>query len=264
MNEFAAKFKKAVRANFDKSDKQYEAFEANSGHFTRLTEYLWDYVKESQMVKPDGNNKSLTILDVGCGNGCSTKKLQEIFPGATVYGLDFSEPMLELARENCPEAKLVQGDGEKLDEYFAPQFFDLVFYNASIFIMPDQKTSLESAIRVLKPGGVVAASVLLGLSELDHTPVESLPAYAGIIKNQELPELFKELFSPSDAKMLRIPLAPETLRELYSITALSSGLFPKLPYEERLSALDRLIEEVKQKDLTLTQDWLLVFGKKTA
>lgn len=48
------------------------------------------------------------VLDIGFGTGTLTTKLYE--QGCSVYGQDFSERMIELAREKMPEAKLYQGD----------------------------------------------------------------------------------------------------------------------------------------------------------
>ena len=59
-------------------------------------------------------------LDVACGTGFVTRLL----PGEVV-GLDQSEAMLEVAREQAPEAELVHGDGTELP--FADRSFDRVF-----------------------------------------------------------------------------------------------------------------------------------------
>jgi len=40
-----------------------------------------------------------TILDVGCGNGYSTIKLAQIFPDATLIGIDYSEKMIDAAKQ---------------------------------------------------------------------------------------------------------------------------------------------------------------------
>ena len=51
------------------------------------------------------------ILDIGCGGGYYTKKLQKL--GITV-GLDFSIAYLRLAKEYCRNAFFVNGDAEHL------------------------------------------------------------------------------------------------------------------------------------------------------
>ena len=48
------------------------------------------------------------ILDIGFGTGVLTKKLYD--DGYEIYGIDFSEKMIEIAKEKMPLAKLFQYD----------------------------------------------------------------------------------------------------------------------------------------------------------
>lgn len=48
------------------------------------------------------------LLDIGFGTGVLTKKLYD--DGYEIYGIDFSERMLEISKEKMPLAKLVQYD----------------------------------------------------------------------------------------------------------------------------------------------------------
>ena len=48
------------------------------------------------------------VLDIGFGTGVLTKKLYD--DGYEIYGIDFSERMLEISKEKMPLAKLVQYD----------------------------------------------------------------------------------------------------------------------------------------------------------
>ena len=48
------------------------------------------------------------VLDIGFGTGTLTTKLYEM--GCQIYGQDFSQRMIELAREKRPNAHLYQGD----------------------------------------------------------------------------------------------------------------------------------------------------------
>lgn len=52
-----------------------------------------------------------TVLDIGFGTGVLSAKLAE--HGCEIWGQDFSERMLELARAKLPEARLYQGDFSK-------------------------------------------------------------------------------------------------------------------------------------------------------
>lgn len=56
-------------------------------------------------------NGCQTVLDIGFGTGTLTQKLYE--HGCTVYGQDFSQRMIELAKVKMPKAELYQGDFTK-------------------------------------------------------------------------------------------------------------------------------------------------------
>lgn len=56
-------------------------------------------------------DKCNTVLDIGFGTGTLTTKLYE--QGCRIWGQDFSERMIALAKEKMPEAELHQGDFSK-------------------------------------------------------------------------------------------------------------------------------------------------------
>lgn len=256
MGEFADKFKKAVKSNFNKSKDHYIELEEKYGFFLNLTDQLLEKIE----VPSAWSDKEINILDVGCGTGSSIKRIQKAFNKATIKGLDLSEKMLEAAKKDFPNVDFVCGDGEKLSEYYPTDNFDLVAYPASLFIMPDQEKSLSEAKKILKKDGVVAASVLLGLRERDNKPLENLPSFRGIIKNDELPTVFEKHFKRVTTSNLEIPLDRQLATTVYKIEALSAGAFPGRPYEERLEALHKLLNEVEEKGLQLVQKWLLIVG----
>ena len=55
--------------------------------------------------------EKIRILDIGFGTGILTKKLYD--DGYEIYGIDFSERMIEIAKEKMPLAKLIQYDFSK-------------------------------------------------------------------------------------------------------------------------------------------------------
>lgn len=65
------------------------------------------------------------ILDIGFGTGILTKKLYD--DGYDISGIDFSEKMLEIAKEKMPEANLIRHDiRENLPKYILDQEFDFI------------------------------------------------------------------------------------------------------------------------------------------
>ncbi len=137
--------------------------------FTARLEILWgegflspggaDEVKA--IVKDiDLNNK--TVLDIGCGTGGAEVVLGLDFETAKIVGIDVEPQLIEHTQ------KLVDKKGlsDKVDVIlvepgsldFADQTFDLVFSKDSMIHIPDKDAIFKEALRVLKPGGVFAAS----------------------------------------------------------------------------------------------------------
>lgn len=88
--------------------------------------------------------------------------------GATVTGLDASEPLLEIAAERNPDADLRQGDLEELP--FGDNQFDAVTSFNAVQYAADQEAAVRELHRVAKPGGRVAL-VAWGRPEQCESPV---------------------------------------------------------------------------------------------
>ncbi len=86
------------------------------------------------------------VLDLGCGDGVLTAKLQAI--GCTVVGVDPSEDFVQAAIARVVDARL--GDARKLD--FQDEF-DAVFSNAVLHWIPEASLVADSVYRSLKQGG---------------------------------------------------------------------------------------------------------------
>lgn len=88
------------------------------------------------------------ILDLGCGTGHLTKKIQE--EGAEVVGIDASPDMIAKAKENYPglDFRVANGADFNFDEPF-----DAVFTNATLHWIQDADGVIKSVYRVVKPSG---------------------------------------------------------------------------------------------------------------
>lgn len=96
------------------------------------------------------------ILDIGFGTGTLTTKLYQ--QGCDVSGVDFSERMMELAREKMPKAKLMQGDFSKgLPEALKGQTYDAIIGTYSLHHLTDEEkvTFLEELCLLLNDGGKI-------------------------------------------------------------------------------------------------------------
>ncbi|MDE5589714.1 MAG: class I SAM-dependent methyltransferase [Acetatifactor sp.] len=79
-----------------------------------------------------------TILDIGFGTGTLTTKLYE--QGCHVWGQDFSERMIELAKEKMPKAKLYQGDFSKgLVKELKQNRYDAIIATYSLHHLSDEQ-----------------------------------------------------------------------------------------------------------------------------
>jgi len=98
-----------------------------------------------------------SILDLGCGTGEIAARLAEMFPGASLVGVDLEEPHLERARAKCaPFGERVRFQtGDALALPFADDRFDLVVCRHVLQAVPDAARVLAEIKRVLRPGGRV-------------------------------------------------------------------------------------------------------------
>ena len=90
------------------------------------------------------------VLDLGCGNGALSKKLQE--HGFLVQGMDASEDMLAVARQHYPDIRFEKGDATQFK--LRPPA-DVIFSNAVFHWIDEEKQDALAAhiADALKPGG---------------------------------------------------------------------------------------------------------------
>lgn len=86
------------------------------------------------------------ILDLGCGDGVLTAKLQAM--GLEVVGVDASPDQICAARSLGLDARLMGGEDLRFDAEF-----DAVFSNAAMHWMIDADAVIEGVWRALRPGG---------------------------------------------------------------------------------------------------------------
>lgn len=97
-----------------------------------------------------------SVLDIGFGTGVLTAKLYEA--GCQVYGQDFSERMIQLAREKMPNATLIQGDftGGLAPELADRQYDFILSTYALHHLRPEEKAPFfRMLLERLAPGGQI-------------------------------------------------------------------------------------------------------------
>ena len=99
----------------------------------------------------------LRWLDVGCGNGASTEMLVERCAPASVHGIDPSEAQLVYARTR-PASRMAQfRQGDAMTLPYSDDSFDAAVMALVIFFVPDPAIGVAEMVRVVCPGGIIAA-----------------------------------------------------------------------------------------------------------
>ncbi|HLS23470.1 MAG TPA: demethylmenaquinone methyltransferase [Pseudogracilibacillus sp.] len=102
--------------------------------------------------------KGAEALDVCTGTGDWAFSLaKEVGQEGRVIGLDFSENMLEVAKEKQAEQKAANVTfihGDAMDLPFEDETFDYVTIGFGLRNVPDYEQVLREMYRVLKPGGI--------------------------------------------------------------------------------------------------------------
>lgn len=132
---------------------RFMAWGMNSGH-AKLTDWGLTHVFI---------DRRFTILDIGCGGGATIFKLAGMASEGKVYGLDYSEESVRVARiRNRASIKAGQVDirhGSVSAMPFTDDMFDLVSAVETHYFWPDLNADLKEVLRVLKPGGTL---ILIG------------------------------------------------------------------------------------------------------
>jgi arsenite methyltransferase len=128
------------------------------------------------------------VLDLGSGGGIDVLlSARRVGPAGKAYGLDMTDDMLALARENQRRAGVDNVEflkGEIEDVPLPDGSVDVIISNCVINLSLDKDKVLAEAFRVLKPGGRFAVSDMVFRGDLSLVPDEimkSVEAWGGCI-----------------------------------------------------------------------------------
>jgi arsenite methyltransferase len=164
-----------------------------------ITSNLYDELQKSEL--PDtavlaslgcGNPTALaglrpgeTVLDLGSGGGIDVLlSARRVAPGGKAYGLDMTDEMLALARDNQQKAgvtnvEFLQGEIENIP--LPDHAVDVIISNCVINLSADKDKVLREAFRVLRPGGRFAVSDVVTRGEIPAEIRKNMLLWVGCV-----------------------------------------------------------------------------------
>ena len=130
-------------------------------------------------------NAGETVLDLGSGGGIDVLlSARRVGPTGRAYGLDMTDEMLALARENQRKAgaenvEFLKGEIESIP--LPDNSVDVIISNCVINLSGDKDRVLREAFRVLKPGGRFAVSDVVVHGEVPADVRQNVLLWVGCI-----------------------------------------------------------------------------------
>jgi len=126
-----------------------------------------------------------TVLDLGSGGGIDVLlSAKRVGPTGKAYGLDMTDEMLALARENQRKAgvanvEFLKGEIEQIP--LPANSVDVIISNCVINLSADKDRVFAEAFRVLKPGGRFAVSDVVVRGEVPAELRKSIELWIGCV-----------------------------------------------------------------------------------
>jgi len=126
-----------------------------------------------------------TVLDLGSGAGLDVLlSARRVAPGGHAYGVDMTDEMLAVARENqrksgTANATFLKGTIEQIP--LGDAAVDVLISNCVINLAVDKGAVLREAFRVLRPAGRLAVADMVAIEDLSADVKKRLDLWAGCI-----------------------------------------------------------------------------------
>ena len=130
-------------------------------------------------------NPGETVLDLGSGGGIDVLlSAKRVGPEGKAYGLDMTDEMLALARQNqrnsgIHNAEFLKGEMESIP--LPDNSVDVIISNCVINLAADKDRVLREAFRVLQPGGRFAVSDVVVRGEMPPDIQRSVELWVGCL-----------------------------------------------------------------------------------
>lgn len=180
------------------SEREAEGYLKTSGHAATTSKNLLTYY-----LKKEAKDKKISIIDLGCGNGQLYETWKEAGLNFTYTGVDFSEPLLAVARKNYLEAIFISDDVNTLERI--TDKYDVAVYSHVLEVLSSPETSLIRAkeiankvfIRFFEPPEFKTDSV-----ELKMMNVSSLLPHAPYLRRKMSKDYYRSLWQKAGFEKL--------------------------------------------------------------
>ena len=194
-------------ANYDKENFQNRQQILESGFYQAILEDISDLLATNPSAK--------TVLDIGCGEGFYSRKLQESHPDKTFYAFDISKDSVQIAAKSEPNWAV---------NWFVGDLSRLPLQDASMDILLDifSPANYGEFRRVLSKDGILIKVIPTKnhLKEIRQKVQDQLTNKD--YSNQDIKNHFQEHFTilSSQTASLTKPITAEQLQALLSMTPL--------------------------------------------
>ena len=182
------------------------------------------------------------VLDLGSGGGIDVLlSARRVTPGGKAYGLDMTDEMLALARENQEKAGVENVEFLKGEIEAVPlpnDHVDVVISNCVINLSSEKEKVIGEAYRVLKPGGRFAVSDVVFLGEKARLPADvarnvgmwtgcisgalEKTEYEAMLEAAGFEGIYVEVTHTYPPEQMEVPLGPEGVEALREVPVASA------------------------------------------
>ncbi|HHY27381.1 MAG TPA: arsenite methyltransferase [Desulfitobacterium dehalogenans] len=158
-------------------------------------------------------NPGEVVLDLGSGSGLDVLlSAKRVGPTGKAYGLDMTDEMLAVARENqkksgVENAEFLKGHIEEIP--LPDNTIDVIISNCVINLSGDKDQVLKEAYRVLKPQGRFAVSDIVIKRPLPEKIRENILAWAGCIAGAMTEEEYRKKLSSAGFENIELKVTRE-------------------------------------------------------
>lgn len=165
------------------------------------------------------------VLDLGSGGGIDVLlSAKRVGPTGKAYGLDMTDEMLDLARENQRKAgaenvEFLKGEIEAIP--LPANSIDVIISNCVINLSTDKRQVLAEAFRVLKAGGRFAVSDVVIRGEVPSDVRRSMELWVGCVAGALSEEEYRHRLQ--EAGFEQIGIEPTRIYEFEDAKAFLGG-----------------------------------------